>query len=333
MAGSVPVRKYARWLILVGAPVEDGANIGGSALGPSALRMIGLARKLRTLGCEVSDRGDLIPSAFSHLHSVGRSGRVLRASNVARWLSSLSNAAYNFARGGRVPVFLGGDHSLAMGTVDGIAQACAESGRELFVLWLDAHPDFNTPATSLSGNLHGMPLAFLCGEPGFEGILPVPLNPIDPSKLFLLGIRSVDAGEDEIIRRRSANLVDMREIRQRGVAATMQRILDTVAERNGMLHVSLDADFVDPASIAAVNVPVPEGVSLADAHLIMQMLRVSGRVVSLDVAELNPLLDAEGKSARAIAELITSLFDQTIEAPYDHPRPESSYQHGSAQLS
>jgi arginase len=285
--------------------------------------MIGLARTLRTLGCEVTDRGNLILSAHFHPQSVRHGGRAWRASKVARWLSSLSSAAYEFARGEQVPVFLGGDHSLAMGTVAGIACACAERQRELFVLWLDAHPDFNTPATSLSGNLHGMSLAFLCGEPGFEGVLPAPVHPLDPSKVFLLGIRSVDAGEDELIRRRGVNMVEMREIRQRGVVAIMQCILETVAKRDGVLHVSLDADFVDPASVAAVNVPVPDGVSFADAHLIMQMLRQSGRVLSLDTVEFNPLLDIERKSARAIAGLITSLFDQTIEVPDDYPTAQN----------
>jgi arginase len=251
---------------------------------------------------------------------------------VARWVPSLTTAAYELVRVGHVPVFLGGDHSLAMGTVDGIARAWAESSSELFVLWLDAHPDFNTPDTSPSGNLHGMTLAFLCGESGFERMLPIPARKVvDPRKVFLLGTRSVDAGEDEVIQQRGVNVIDMREIRQHGIAALVQRILDTVAE-HGVLHVSLDADVVDPAFIPAVNVPVASGVTYAEALLIMEMLRESGLVVSLDVAELNPTLDVDGRSARAIAELVACLFDRSSEGRHDYSRRQSRYDHDTAQI-
>jgi arginase len=330
MIASGSHRQRTSSLTLVGAPVEDGANVAGSALGPSALRMIGLPGMLGKLGCEVIDHGDLMPAASAEPISVHSDARARRSSEVAGWVTSLSKAAYELVRSGHVPVFLGGDHSLAMGTIDGVAQACAENGSELFVLWLDAHPDFNTPATSPSGNLHGMSLAFLCGEPSFERVLGVPARKaVDPGKVFLLGIRSVDAGEGEVLLRRGVNLVDMREIGERGVAAPMRRILETVAEHDGVLHLSLDADFVDPAFIPAVNVPVPGGIAYAEAHLIMEMLKESGLVVSLDVAEFNPLLDADGRSARAIAELVACLFDRRSEARHDHSRHKSRYAHAA----
>jgi arginase len=331
VAASDPFERRTRSLVLVGAPIEEGANKAGSALGPSALRMVGLLETLGRRGCEVIDHGDLMPALGAQAASVHSGEHLWRPSQVARWVPSLSTAAYELARVGHVPVFLGGDHSLAIGTVDGIARACAESRSELFVLWLDAHADFNTPATSPSGNLHGMSLAFLCGEPGFAPVFGVSAREaVDPSKVFLLGIRSVDAGEGEGLRRRGVNVVDMREIMQHGVAAPVQRILDTVAD-HGVLHVSLDADFVDPAFIPAVNVPVASGVTQAEARLIMEMLRGSGLVVSLDVAELNPTLDADGRSARAIAELVACLFDQRSKGRHGYSK-RGRYDYDAAQI-
>jgi arginase len=320
-------------LTLVGAAVEHGANIVGSALGPSALRTAGLHGTLGKLGYEIIDHGDLVPAASADptsLHSGEQSRRRLEAT---QWMQCLSKTAYELARGGHLPVFLGGDHSLAMGTIDGIARACAENGNELYVLWLDAHPDFNTPATSPSGNLHGMALAFLCGEPGFERVLGAPAcRAVDPGKVFLFGIRSIDAGEDKVLRRRGISWVDTREISERGVVAPMRSILKAVAEHAGVLHVSLDADVVDPAFVPAVNVPVPGGITYAEALLIMEMLRRSELVISLDVAELNPLLDTGDRSVRTIAGLVACLFDRKSEVSHDYSRRESRYGHDAAQV-
>jgi arginase len=327
------LRQQIRSLTVVGAPVEIGANGAGSALGPSALRMIGLLGTLGKLGCKVIDHGDLMSAASAEPVLVCSGERERRPPEVAWWISSLSKVAYELARDEHVPIFLGGDHSLAMGSIDGIARAYAEKGNELFVLWLDAHPDFNTPSTSPSGNLHGMSLAFLCGEPGFERVLRIrSREAINPSRVFLLGIRSVDTGEGEVIRRRSVNLVEMREIRERGVATSIRQILETVAEHHGVLHVSLDADFVDPEFIPAVNVPVAGGMTCAEAQLIMHMLNESGLVVALDVAELNPLLDADGRSARTIAELVACLFNRKSETPHDHSERSCRYTHDAAQF-
>jgi len=309
VVASVSDRQRFGRTILVGAPVEAGANIAGSSLGPAALRAAGLPGMLGKLDCR-ADHGDLVPvgekPASNPELECGRG-----TSGVARWIPSLSQAAYELARGRHVPVFLGGDHSLSMGTVEGIARACAEGRSELYLLWLDAHPDFNTPSTSPSGNPHGMSLAFLCGESGFEPVLGITARrAVDPRNVFILGMRSVDADEGEVLKRRGVNLIDMYEIRQRGITAPMRHILETVAEHDGVLHISLDVDFVDPSFIPAVNVPVPGGVSYAETQLIMQMLNESGLVASLDVAEFNPLLNADGQSARAIADLVACLFNQ-----------------------
>lgn len=313
----------SRRLVLVGAPIEDGANVTGSGLAPSALRMIGLPGMLRKLGCDVVDHGDLVPAACREPELADADERVRKASKVARWIPCLSDAAYDLVRRGDLPVFLGGNHSLSMGTVSGIARHFSEVERELFILWLDAHADFNTPATSPSGNLHGMALAYLCGEAGFQTVLGAEAQrAIDPSNIFLFGTRSIDDGESELLRRRGVNVVGMREIGRRGVTVPMRRILDTVASRGGVLHVSLDVDLIDPLFAPGVNVPAPGGVTYVEAHMIMELLNESDLVASLDIAELNPLVDVDGRSTRVIAELVACLFDQKTRGRHDHSRTE-----------
>ena len=195
---------------------------------------------------------------------------------------------------------LGGDHSLAMGSIGGVARHAAEAGRELFVLWLDAHSDFNTPLTSPSGNMHGMSLAMLCREPGLEGVFgDEPHGFIDPSRLHLFGIRSIDSGERRLLQDRGVDVVDMRRLDEDGFAVSIRRIIDRVRARNGLLHVSLDVDFLDPTIAPGVGTAVPGGATYREAHLVMELLYESGLKPSLDLVELNPFLDERGKSALA----------------------------------
>ncbi|MFN3623770.1 MAG: arginase [Hyphomicrobium sp.] len=326
MVGSESLRRRTVKLVLVGVPVEVGANVAGSRLGPSALRRIGLSRMLGRLGCDVVDRGDLAPVVVRQPDAGPEEGGAHKASEAARWISSLSEAAYELARAGHVPVFLGGDHSLSMGTVDGIARACAERGRELFVLWLDAHPDFNTPAISPTGNFHGMALAYLCGEAGFETVLggKAPRT-IDPRNVYLFGTRSIDPDEGELLRRRGVNMIDMRMVRQRGIRAAMRPILETVAKRDGVLHLSLDADVLDPSFVPGVNVPERGGLTYAEAHVIMELLNEYDLIVSADITELNPLIDVDGRSTRAVVGLASCLFDQKTRGRHDHSRTEDRH--------
>jgi arginase len=220
------------------------------------------------------------------------------------------------AASGRFPLILGGDHSLSMGSVSGMARYAASKDRPLFVLWLDAHADFNSPATSPSGNIHGMPVAFFCGEAEFAEILPKGRPFVDPKNVFQVGIRSVDAREREEIHEHGVNVFDMRAIDEQGIGAIMREILDVVTRANGLLHVSLDLDFLDPEIAPGVGTTVPGGATFREAHLVMEMLSDSGLVSSLDLVELNPFLDDRGKSARILVELTASLFGRRI---FDRP--------------
>ena len=297
-------------IALIGAPIDVGTTEPGPAIGPAFVRTAGLAAALRRLGLDVEDRGDVAPGP-----SVPLAAPVANAHNlaeVAAWTHALSDAVAGALGDGRLPIVLGGDHSLSIGSIDGALRHCAQMRRELFVLWLDAHADINTPDTSPTGNMHGMPLAVLAGEHDFGGALSrrSPIR-LEPSRIFMLGIRSVDPGERALIRTRDIHVVDMRRIDEEGVVAPLRRILDHVATRCGVLHVSFDVDFLDPAVAPGVGTTVPGGESWREAHLVMEMLHESGLVGSLDVVEMNPFLDKRGQTALTIVELVASLFGRT----------------------
>ncbi|WP_275785479.1 arginase [Pararhizobium gei] len=296
-------------ITLIGAPIEEGSGRRGCAMGPAALRIAGLDTTLAELGHIVSDDGDLKPMPARDLanHKGANNLQI-----VAAFTRALDIAVHDVARTGGVPVILGGDHALAMGSVSGMARHAAEVGRPLFVLWLDAHADFNSPDTTPSGNMHGMPVAFFCGEAEFAPILDKDRPFVDPKKVFQVGIRSVDEREREEIADHGVNVFDMRAIDETGMAHIMHEIIATVSAANGLLHVSLDVDFLDPDFAPGVGTTVPGGATFREAHLIMEMLCDSGLVSSLDLVELNPFLDDRGKSARILVELTASLFGRRI---------------------
>jgi arginase len=299
-----------RRIALIGAPIEVGTSEPGALMGPAALRTAGLVRTLGDLGHAVVDRGDVAPDG-----PPGERG----LQGVAAWTRAVSREVAAALDADRVPVTLGGDHSLSLGSVDGAMRHCARTGRPLFVLWLDAHADFNTPATSPSGNVHGMPLAALCGEAGFPPLFAEPVPPpLSPASVHLFGLRSIDAGERALVASRRVGVTDMRTIDEFGVVAPLRRVLDHVGRDGAHLHVSLDVDFLDPAIAPGVGTTVPGGATFREAHLIMEMLHDSGLVRSLDVVELNPFLDERGRSARVLVELVASLFGRRI---LDRPTP------------
>ena len=295
---------------LIGVPVQAGTHQPGCIMGPAALRTAGLASQLIDLGHTVVDHGDIDPGIAPALEPVPT---LRNMADVTAWTRAISTRVAGAMAAGEMPVVLGGDHSLSMGSVDGVARHCGAAGRELFVLWLDAHADFNTPETTPSGNMHGMPLAALCGEPGLESVFaePGPAR-VEPGNVHLFGVRSVDRGERALLGRRGVQVVDMRLIDEFGVAVPLRRILERVAARNGFLHVSLDVDFLDPSVAPGVGTTVPGGATYREAHLIMEMIHDSGLMGSLDVVELNPFLDERGRSALVLVDLVASLFGRRV---------------------
>ena len=302
---------------IVGAPVQDGASQLGCEMGPSALRTAGLVAALTELGHEVADQGTVVPPPprpVSH-----DNGALKSLPEIVAWTEALSAAAYE-ASDGAMPIFMGGDHSLSAGTLAGLVRRAAEQDRKLFVLWLDAHPDFHTLETSTSGNLHGVPLAYASGSAGFEGYFPDIETTIDPERICIFGARSVDPAEHDALNARGVTVHDMRAIDEHGAAPLLRDFIARVEAANGMLHVSLDVDFLDPDIAPAVGTTVPGGATLREAHLVMEMLSDSGLVTSLDIVELNPFLDERGRTAKLLVDLTASLMGRRI-----MDRPTRSY--------
>ncbi|MEM9581386.1 MAG: arginase, partial [Pseudomonadota bacterium] len=266
---------------------------------------------LKDLGLEVEDRGNTTLPDLTQIDGSGPG--VMRAETIG-WTRVLSQAAQDAARSG-LPIFLGGDHSLSLGTCHGMAAHAAKLGRPLFVLWLDAHSDFHTPLTSASGNLHGTPLGYLTGRDGFQGF-PHVTNPIPESQVALLGLRSVDPAEKAALQDSAVAYHDMREIDEHGIARPLASFLDRVKAAGGLLHVSLDVDFLDPSFAPAVGTTVPGGATLREAHLVMEMLCDSGVMSSLDLVELNPFLDERGRTAQVMTDLACSALGRRV---FDRP--------------
>ncbi|MEJ6783229.1 arginase [Aminobacter sp. Piv2-1] len=294
---------------LIGIPLQDGAGRMGCEMGPSALRTAGLAAALAELGHTVTDLGTVVPKPVEvGLH---RNAALKSLPEIAAWTAAIAEAAYA-ASADAMPIFLGGDHALSAGTLSGVARRAAETGRPLFVLWLDAHPDFHTLDTTASGNLHGVPLAYASGLPGFEGYFPRLPAPVDPKRVCTLGLRSVDPAERRALTEAGVTVHDMRSIDEHGLAPLLRAFLERVAAENGLLHVSLDVDFLDPAIAPAVGTTVPGGATFREAHLAMEMLHDSGLVTSLDLVELNPFLDERGRTAILMVDLTASLMGRRI---------------------
>jgi arginase len=302
---------------ILGAPIQAGSGRMGCDMGPSALRTAGLASALTELGHTLTDLGTVAPAAF---RAVTHGNAALKAlPEITAWTEALSEAAYA-ASADAMPIFLGGDHSISAGTLAGIARRAADLGRPLFVLWLDAHPDFHTLDTTASGNLHGVPLAYASGQAGFEGYFPRLKAQVDPKRICALGIRSVDQAERLALGKAGVTVHDMRMIDEHGIAPLLRAFLERVDAENGMLHVSLDVDFLDPSIAPAVGTTVPGGATFREAHLVMEMLHDSGLVTSLDLVELNPFLDERGRTATLMVDLTASLMGRRI-----MDRPTRSY--------
>jgi arginase len=303
---------------LIGAPVQDGAGVAGCVMGPDAYRTAGLKTALEGLGYSVEDRGNV--SAQVAATRFQHNPNIHNLAEIVGWAEALQSAAYRAAADSDLPIFLGGDHSLAIGTVPGVARYSAEVGRPQFVLWLDAHPDLHTLETTRSGNLHGTPVAYFIGRPGFEGVYPRLPATVSAANICMMGLRSVDPAEAELIAETKITVHDMRDIDENGVKRPLEAFLGRVAAANGALHVSFDVDFLDPSIAPAVGTTVPGGATFREAHLIMEMLCDSGLVTSLDLVELNPFLDERGRTATLMVDLCASLVGRKV-----LDRPTQSY--------
>lgn len=287
-------------------------------MGPDAYRAAGLKAVIEELGFTVLDQGNLAPRSSNVATHPNDSIHGLN--DTVGWAEALESAAYEAIKDKDLPIFLGGDHSLSIGTVPGVARHACETGREQFVLWLDAHPDIHTLKTTSSGNLHGTPVAYFSGHPDFKGSYPELRHPVKPANICMMGIRSVDPAEKEHLAKSEICVHDMRAIDEFGIVRPLTAFLERVAKAQGALHLSLDVDFLEPHIAPAVGTTVPGGATFREAHLVMETLGDSGLVTSVDLVELNPYLDERGRTARLMVDLCASLLGRKV-----LDRPTQSY--------
>lgn len=297
-----------RALTLLGAPTDIGAGSRGASMGPEALRVAGLGPALQALGYRVEDAGNLagppnpgLPPDQGYRH----------LNEVVAWNARVHDAVHAELARGRLPILLGGDHSLGIGSISAVARHCRQAGKPLRVLWLDAHIDFNTQALTPSGNLHGMPVACLCGNgPQALTTLAGHTPALQPAWIRQIGIRSVDEGEKSLIDAAGIEVYDMRAIDEIGMRAAIDAALADLAP-DTHLHVSFDVDFLDPEIAPAVATSIPGGPTYREAQLCMEMIADTGQLGSLDIVELNPALDVRNKTAVLVTELVQSLFGKS----------------------
>lgn len=280
-------------------------------MGPSAIRIAGLAARLRQLGIEVIDDGDLDIRNMEEIDVGDERARFLK--EIRRDSKILAQHVSRIMAGGHFPHVLGGDHAIAIGTISGLAEHARLRKKRLGILWVDAHVDMNTPATSPSGNIHGMPLAAVLGlGPPELSKLSSALHRIRPRNVALVGIRSVDAGERKHLKSTGVNVYTMTDIDRHGIHRIMRKAIADVTDGTDFFHVSLDLDAVDPTVAPGVGTPVKGGLDYREAHLVMESIAESQAMTSMDVVEVNPILDAHNISAEFAVELVQSAFGKQI---------------------
>jgi arginase len=293
---------------LIGAPTDIGAGTRGASMGPEALRVARMRATLESQGVEVADRGDLVGPANPELPPVQGYRHLPQ---VQAWCQNVHDAVQAELRDDRLPILLGGDHALAIGSISAVARHCREQRRPLRVLWLDAHADFNTSVLTPSGNVHGMPVSCLCGYgPDELTRMSGADRAIEPGWIREIGIRSVDQGEKRFVHEAGLEVFDMRYIDEVGMRRTLEVALESLPA-DAHLHVSFDVDFLDPDIAPGVGTTVPGGPSYREAQLCMEMIADTGRMGSLDVMELNPALDVRNRTAEVAVDLVASLFGKS----------------------
>ena len=295
-------------LTLIGAPTDVGASVLGASMGPDALRIAGIARALQGLGLAVQDLGNLSGPGNPQAAPQGGFRHLVE---VTRWNEAVFAATLSALQAGRLPLLMGGDHCLAIGSISAVAHHCRAHARRLKVLWFDAHADANTPASSPSGNLHGMPVACLLGHgPAQLTQLAGAAAALQAQQITLVGVRSVDATEKSFVNTLGIEVYDMRSIDELGMRAVMQAALADVDE-NTHLHLSFDMDGLDPTIAPGVGTPVRGGTTYRETQLFMEMLADSGALGSVDIMELNPALDLRNQTAELAVDLLESLFGKS----------------------
>lgn len=293
---------------LIGAPTDIGAGSRGASMGPEALRVAKLQATLESQGVTVVDMGDLRGPANPASPPVAGYRHLAQ---VLQWNLAVHDAVLAELSARRLPILLGGDHSLSIGSISAVARHCRQSGRPLRVLWLDAHADFNTNVLTPSGNIHGMPVACLCGHgPAQLTALSGATPAIEPQVIRQIGIRSVDQGEKKLVHEVGLEVFDMRFVDEVGMRRTLEIALASM-DPETHLHVSFDVDFLDPDIAPGVGTTVPGGPSYREAQLCMEMIADTGRLASLDVMELNPALDLRNRTAEVAVDLVASLFGKS----------------------
>jgi arginase len=300
-----------RRLAIIGAPLDLGAGRRGVDMGPSALRVAGLNARLEALGFRVDDLGNVQVEQQESARPGPANARYLH--HIAATCKDLSAKVERAAGQGKFPIVLGGDHSVAVGTVSGMAAHFRKRKRAIGLIWMDAHTDMNTPGTSPSGNVHGMPLACLCGTG------PRPLTHINgyapkvnPANVVLVGIRDVDITERPVVKNSGVTVFTMRDVDERGMRAVMQEAINIASLGTAGIHLSLDMDGVDPREAPGVGTPVRGGISYREAHLAMEMLADSRLLTSMEIVEVNPVLDEANRTALLGVELLLSAMGKRI---------------------
>ncbi len=296
---------------IIGVPSDLGANIRGANLGPAALRIASLHQKIEVLGYRVFDGGDILVPVRETIQPGVAAQKYLAV--IADICEQVHEKAYDALTNGRIPITLGGDHSIAIGSISGVSAFLANRQEKLGLIWFDAHADINTPDPSPSGNIHGMPVAALIGQ-GHQELVRLAPNgcALNPRNIALIGVRSIDANERKLCKESGIRYFTMREIDERGMSVIMKEAIEFASEGTDGIHVSFDLDAVDPLWAPGVSTPVTGGLNYREAHLGLEMVADTGRMISMDVMELNPMTDHGHKSSEFLVELIQSALGKAI---------------------
>ncbi len=292
---------------VIGVPIDLGAGRHGADLGPAAIRYADLNEKLNYLGYTVVDEGNLLNSTPGT--PLSGDAKLKNLEPILEICEALSSVVEGICAAGDFPLVIGGDHSLALGSATGAAAACGSLG----LLWIDAHGDFNTDQTSPTGHIHGMPLAALAGYGDTRLVSLGGFSPkVDPAHIAVVGVRDLDAGERELLRAAQVHVFTMKDIDHMGIATVMARALEITTQGTRGLHVSLDIDALDPREVHGVGTPVRGGLTYREASVVMEEIAAMGKMTSLDVVEVNPILDSKNRTARMAVDLILSALGKSI---------------------